>query len=452
MSISMNGFDGPSTALVLNVAKTQVEPCRLIGIRAATFVLGLAALAWLNCELEAAYFGEWIVSCFASSLLSFCMTVVHPLRFVNTAMRRMRLNAQTAGSFIILCLLAAIALSGVGATEPSSKAGVAVLRAVEYANSGLMALPLPDATASRIRFAINENSALSLNTTTVGIMNRKDVLAMAYDVGLNATANVKIGDSGAYVHVVNSLKRAIPGTVRPNTLRVSTANKTVVPQWKCDCELLLQMEDGSVRKRILQEALVMPDCAHELISLGRLARDGVGTVLAPGALPSYLLFPDGKRAPIVNLGVLVIPEVSKRAADASAAFGVSGQVVQGGGRFKQVSPRILHCRANHRFHEQVNAWHKCSNAPESWKAKDCACDDCLMSTADKVHSDVQAPTVAAAGDLVSWDVFSLGVKHVHGGQSKVLGIHDHFSGFNWVRLLRNDHECQAPCSVHHGHA
>jgi len=61
-----------------------------------------------------------------------------------------------------------------------------------------------------------------------------------------------------------------------------------------------------------------------------------------------------------------------------------------------------------------------------------------MSTADKVHSDVQAPTVAAPGDLVSWDVFSLGVKHVHGGQTKVLGIHDHFSGFNWVRLLRNE--------------
>ena len=61
-----------------------------------------------------------------------------------------------------------------------------------------------------------------------------------------------------------------------------------------------------------------------------------------------------------------------------------------------------------------------------------------MSTADKVHSDVQAPTVAAPGDLVSWDVFSLGVKHVHRGQSKVLGIHDHFSGFNWVRLLRNE--------------
>ena len=203
-------------------------------IRAVAFVVGIATLAWLNCELDIAYFGEWVVACVASSLLSLCRTVFHPLRFVRVAMHRVRLNAQTVGSFIILCMLAGIALSGVGATEPSSQAGMAVLRAVEFANSGLMALPLPDAAASRIRFAINENSAMSLNTTSVAIMSRRDVLAMAYDVGLNATANVKIGDTGAYVHVVNSLKRAMPGTVRPNTLRVSTANKTVVPQWKCD--------------------------------------------------------------------------------------------------------------------------------------------------------------------------------------------------------------------------
>ena len=123
---------------------------------------------------------------------------------------------------------------------------------------------------------------------------------------------------------------------------------------------------------------------------------------------------------------------------ALSAFNVGGQVVQGGGKFKHVSPRILHCRANHRYHEQVSAWHKCSNAPEQWKAKDCACDDCLMSTADKVHSADHAPKVDGPGDLVSWDVFSLGVKHVHGGQIKVLGIHDNFSGFNWVRLLRSE--------------
>ena len=61
-----------------------------------------------------------------------------------------------------------------------------------------------------------------------------------------------------------------------------------------------------------------------------------------------------------------------------------------------------------------------------------------MSTADKVTHQDKSPKVEAPGDLLSFDVFSLGVPHVHGGQTKVLGINDHFSGFNWVRLLRNE--------------
>lgn len=58
-----------------------------------------------------------------------------------------------------------------------------------------------------------------------------------------------------------------------------------------------------------------------------------------------------------------------------------------------------------------------------------------MSKADGIPSDAHAPVVAKAGDLVSFDVMKLGVKHVHGGQTAVLGIHDHRSQLNWVRLL-----------------
>ena len=61
-----------------------------------------------------------------------------------------------------------------------------------------------------------------------------------------------------------------------------------------------------------------------------------------------------------------------------------------------------------------------------------------MSTADKITHQDKSPKVEEPGDLLSFDVFSLGVPHVHGGQTKVLGIHDHFSGFNRVRLLRNE--------------
>jgi hypothetical protein len=41
---------------------------------------------------------------------------------------------------------------------------------------------------------------------------------------------------------------------------------------------------------------------------------------------------------------------------------------------------------------------------------------------------------------MSFDVMSLGVQHVHGGQSKVLGIHDHYSTYTWVRLMKNETE------------
>ena len=37
---------------------------------------------------------------------------------------------------------------------------------------------------------------------------------------------------------------------------------------------------------------------------------------------------------------------------------------------------------------------------------------------------------------MSFDVYYMGVAHVHGGQTKVIGFHDHFSGLNWVKLLK----------------
>ena len=85
MSVAMQGFAGPSLALSLSVAQPQVEPCMMIGMRAVAFLVGVATLVWLNCELDVAYFGEWVVACVGSSLLSLCKTVLNPLRFVRVA-------------------------------------------------------------------------------------------------------------------------------------------------------------------------------------------------------------------------------------------------------------------------------------------------------------------------------------------------------------------------------
>jgi hypothetical protein len=71
-----------------------------------------------------------------------------------------------------------------------------------------------------------------------------------------------------------------------------------------------------------------------------------------------------------------------------------------------------------------------------------ACDDCLTTNADAVGSDSHAPAALVPGDYVSFDVYSLGVKHVHGGQSKVFGAHDLYSKRDFVMLMNNESESE----------
>eukprot|EP00966_Prymnesium_polylepis_P052867 1224635-Prymnesium_polylepis.1 len=192
----------------------------------------------------------------------------------------------------------------------------------------------------------------------------------------------------------------------------------------------------------------MDNCTHVLVSLGQLARDNVlGTNLALGDNASHMVFGDGQLAPIVNLGVLIIPTVgadwSARAGGFAALHGAYPSippVTQGNRTNSKISERVLHCRGNHRATAVINDWHKCSNAPAAWRLKNVPCDDCMIGKADNVPSDHHMPKVTAAGDLLSFDVYDIGVPHIHGGQRKVLGIHDHFSTLNWVRLLKNETE------------
>ena len=122
-------------------------------------------------------------------------------------------------------------------------------------------------------------------------------------------------------------------------------------------------------------------------------------------------------------------------------------VTQGSRRNKALSSRKIHCRGIHRPHDVLNKWHLCSNAPTEWKCVEQACDDCLMSNAASIPSDAHSPKVEAPGDLVSFDVMKMGVKHVHGGQSAVLGVHDHYSKYNWVKLLKNETEEEIICAM-----
>ena len=161
---------------------------------------------------------------------------------------------------------------------------------------------------------------------------------------------------------------------------------------------------------------------------------------------SYLQFACGTKAPLVNLGVLILPNASSDWAERAPSFGAMNgayanvRVTQGNRANAKVSSRVLHCRALHRNSSVINAWHKCSNASSTWSCDRAACDDCLKAKADNIPSDFHSPVVKKPGDLVSFDVYNMGVPHIHGGQRKVMGFHDHMSKFNYVVLLANETE------------
>ena len=316
-------------------------------------------------------------------------------------------------------------------------------RAIGMAQHGVDLVSGP--TGDRLRFVVNNLSVCQLNETAMPkLMQASDVQALAYNLGTTAGKRGKelvIGDTGAAIHVVTGPWAAVPGSVRPNTLAVKTANGSVVPPLKCDSLLTLETANGSTRTVLLEDALIMADCAHNLVSLGKLAAEqNISLTLGAGIEPSYLSVPELNSTaskhvvPIHNLGVIVIPQPG-------ASNAALGAVAHGARRVKGLGRGIVHARGNHTNWETLKHWHKCtSNVPECWSANvhDEACDDCLKANAPEVSSDRHGPEVKQPGDLVSFDVYSLGVKHVHGGQSKVLGIHDHYSKFNFMVLLRNE--------------
>jgi hypothetical protein len=350
-------------------------------------------------------------------------------------------------SFAIVMMLVTMAVTGVGGQETTSSPLVKSMVVKMHHVAAVGVAQVPGHMGDRMRFLMNDSALTLTESTSISVMEASNLKQLADIAGVARRNAIKVADSGAAVHVVTSRHRARPGTIRANTLRVSTANGSIIPPEKCDADLDIGMEDGTVRTVILRDALIMKSCGHELISLGKLAREeNVGTTLSPGGKLSYLSF-GSQRAPLINFGVILVPHVdaawSTRAAallsQGACGYSTTPAVARGQLRGKNLAPRVVHCRANHRRHEVVNAWHKCSNAPKEWRADTGACDDCLTANATKIHSDSHVPPATKPGH-VSFDVMALGVKHVHGGQSKVLGIHDHYSTFTWVRLLNNETE------------
>ena len=254
---------------------------------------------------------------------------------------------------------------------------------------------------------------------------------------------LNLGDSGAGLHAINGMRYAVPGTITANTTPIATANGVIVPPHKCQARIPMRMNDGSVKNLRLDDAVILSDSAHNLISLGLLAREQhVATYIGPGESASMLIFPDGSQAPLANVGVLVLPDSMSDFTPAMTLAGDDASPVVGGEGRTNVSWKTLHATfANRPWRLLRTLPMVLRDAPAAWSkvlAKDPqdACDDCLRARASNVSSDNHMPEVVAPGELVSVDIYETGVGHIHGGHKYVVGFHDFYSGLTRVYLLK----------------
>ena len=317
---------------------------------------------------------------------------------------------------------------------------------------------LPPFPGNAVRSSLDSLSYTLIDNVSIPAvaMDASDAKSLARIAGITNT-EYRLLDSGSAFEVVRSTKGAIDGSIRKNTTSVSTANGVTTPTWRCDVPMKIGMRDGSVRTVVRRNALVMPQCAHELVSAGNLAKNnGINTLIASGN-ETRLIFPDGACAPVFNMGVTVLPvakgDWASRAAALGSACALNAPVVtQGGRRTRAVSSRILHLRGNHSGHRVLNDWHKCTNAPKHWHVTEEPCHDCLVSNSSSVPSDEHAPIATSPGQYCSFDVYDIGVPHVHGGHRKVFGMHDLYSKFNWVTLMKNESESEVLRCLQEWHA
>ena len=289
---------------------------------------------------------------------------------------------------------------------------------------------IPGRRGEHVRFLIDELAVGHMGYGSCSFVPSSDLVCLS---GLeNAEGCLDVGDTGAALHVRRSCTGAVPGSVRPCTVGVRTASGAVRPKLQCDFVHTVELTNGTTRGVLLEGVVIMPECAHNLVSLGRLARDnGISFTLSVAHESSFLQFSDGSRSNVVNMGVIVLPPPGKPV----------NAVAQGARTVKHVSPKVIHARGSHNPVRTLRDWHRCtSDVPVEWSSvlRDDPCDDCLKSGGDEVPSDRHMPVPTKPGGLMSFDVMALGVKHVHGNQTKVLGIHDHYSKLNWVKLLDSE--------------
>ena len=285
---------------------------------------------------------------------------------------------------------------------------------------------------------------LGLSCEPVPVMNAATGTFSTSDLAVGVRPRgLHLADSGAGIHAINDPRYIVPGSLRPNTTAVATANGVTVPPHRCDAALSVRTQGGSVRRLELKDAVLLPDCQHSLVSLGLLARDAhASTTISAGTSESFIQLADGTKITLVNSGVLILPDATvpaaalrsyRRGADAPAAKRSPAGTV---------SYETLHNRFNGRSHQTLRHLATAVRGPpRSWlralaKSPSDFCEACLRARADKLHSSAHAPAADAPGS-VSYDIYEAGVPHIHGGHRYIIGFHDKYSTLNKVYNLQS---------------
>ena len=276
---------------------------------------------------------------------------------------------------VSLLMLVFFLIQGVGGAESKGE------KVYRMARAGAEMVPGP--IGYDMRFMVDELAIGKLKKCSAPVfLNNTDVSRLRASLG--DPRDIDIGDTGAAVHVVTDTKNAVPGSVRKNDLAVHTANGAVTPPLKCDVVRSLRCTNGELKSVMLTGALVMEDCSHNLISLGKLAREqGIGLTLGAGDDASSLNLPGGITAPVLNLGIIIIPP--------SKAYPAQVNVIARAARTnKHLKGSTVHARGNHTPARVLRDWHRCtSDIPIEWSkaVKDEPCDSSLYSLVNRAKLD-----------------------------------------------------------------
>ena len=180
----------------------------------------------------------------------------------------------------------------------------------------------------------------------------------------------------------------------------------------------------------LDDALLMTECEHNLVSLSLLSRDyGVSSHLGTSD-GSFLQLPDSRKVKLVHDGVYFIPDAAS-AIILSAT--VEGETEEANASVSESMWKLIHNRFNGRSHDVLRNLVSSGHAvPRDWHralkhAPRDPCHTCLRAHATKLPSRAHVPSASAPGQI-SYDIMEMGIPHMTGDCHRyVIGFHDAYS-------------------------